>query len=193
MKKILFALLLCLPLLSIAKGKGDDSKYLLGAVPEVNGVVTFQKTISVAGKSQAQVYQAINNYMQNAILGNAIEGLRTRVISDGKQDGNIVVKAEEYMIFKKKALNLDRTRFRYQLSANTTEGKCELTLNQVSYYYNEDMNGENGVTFKGEEWITDKEAVNKKGTALYPRSGKFRRKTIDRVEEIFAGAEAALK
>ena len=47
------------------------------------------------------------------------------------------------------------------------------------------MDGKNGIHYKAEEWISDKEAVNKKGTKLYPRSGKFRRKTVDRVEEIF--------
>ncbi len=54
------------------------------------------------------------------------------------------------------------------------------------------MDGKNGVPYKAEEWITDKEAVNKKGTKLYPRSGKFRRKTIDRVENIFEGFMDAL-
>jgi len=191
MKKILFALLLCLPVLTFAKG--DDTKYLRGAVPEVNGIITFQTSINVPGKNQAQVYQAINQYIQNELVGKAIEGLRTRTISDGKEDGVIVARIEEYMIFKKKALNLDRTRFRYQLTATTTDGKVDLVLTQVSYYYNEDMNGENGETYKAEEWISDKEAINKKGTALYPRSGKFRRKTVDRVEEIFQGAKNALK
>ena len=176
MKRILLAILFSLPMMAFAKG--DDTKYLLGAVPEVDGIITFQTTINAPGKSQAQVYQAI---------------IRTRIISDGKEDGTIVARIEEYMIFKKKALNLDRTRFRYQLTAKTSNGKADLVLTQVSYYYNEDMNGENGVTYKGEEWISDKEAVNKKGTALYPRSGKFRRKTVDRVEAIFQGAENALK
>ena len=49
------------------------------------------------------------------------------------------------------------------------------------------MDGKNGIPYKAEEWITDKVAVNKKGTKLYPRSGKFRRMTVDRVEEIFNG------
>ena len=40
-KSILFAALLCLPLCLMAEKKTkDDSKYLLGAVPEVEGVVT---------------------------------------------------------------------------------------------------------------------------------------------------------
>ncbi|MBQ2362118.1 MAG: hypothetical protein II287_00730, partial [Bacteroidaceae bacterium] len=36
--------------------------------------------------------------------------------------------------------------------------------------------------------ITDEVALNKKGNKVLPLSGKFRRKTIDRVEEIFENA-----
>jgi colicin import membrane protein len=97
------------------------------------------------------------------------------------------------MTFSHVFLNLDRTRFRYLLSATVKGQKVSLVLTQISYYYNEDMDGNNGIHYKAEEWISDKEAVNKKGTALYPRSGKFRRKTVDRVEAIFQGAENALK
>ena len=41
------------------------------------------------------------------------------------------------------------------------------------------------VRYNAEEWITDKYAVNKKHTKLYPLSAKFRRKTIDRKDFIF--------
>jgi colicin import membrane protein len=44
-----------------------------------------------------------------------------------------------------------------------------------------------------EEWITDKEAVNKKNTKLLPISGKFRRKTIDRKDFLFNKFESLLK
>ena len=57
-KNILFAALMCLPLLLMA-GKKDyykDPKYLLGAVPEVGGVVTFQKNFTVTDKSEQQIY-----------------------------------------------------------------------------------------------------------------------------------------
>ena len=47
------------------------------------------------------------------------------------------------------------------------------------------MEGEHGIIFKAEEWISDGEALNKAKTKLYPKSGKFRRKTVDRMEEIF--------
>ena len=43
-----------------------------------------------------------------------------------------------------------------------------------------------------EEWISDKEAVNKKNTKLLPLSGKFRRKTIDRKDFLFNKFESLL-
>ena len=190
-KSILFAALLCLPLCLMANKKDKDPKYLLGAVPEVDGIVTFQKNFSVTDKNEQQIYDILHAYINNSILGNAIQNQQpqyTRIISEEKDKGSIVARVEEYMTFKRiPIISLDRTRFRYLLSADVKGQKVNLTITQISYYYNEDMDGKNGVPYKAEEWITDKEAVNKKGTKLYPRSGKFRRLTIDRVEEIFKG------
>lgn len=176
----------------------DDKnpKYLLGAVPEVNGVVTFQKNFSVTDKNEQQIYEILLAYINNSLISNAIHDKSvpyTRIISEEKGEGTIVARIEEYMTFKRiPIISLDRTRFRYLLSAEVKGQKVNLTLTQISYYYNEDMDGKNGVPYKAEEWITDKEAVNKKGTKLYPRSGKFRRLTIDRVQAIFEGFMDAL-
>ena len=189
---LLLAALLCVPLFLMA-GKKDyykDPKYLLGAVPEVEGVVTFQKDFTVTDKNEQQIFDVLYAYINNSIIGNAIHDPKqpyTRIISNEKENGTIVARVEEYMIFQKTFLSFDRTRFRYLLSAIVKGQKVSLVLTQISYYYNEDMDGKNGVTYKAEEWITDKVAVNKKGTKLYPRSGKFRRMTVDRVEEIFNG------
>jgi colicin import membrane protein len=49
-----------------------------------------------------------------------------------------------------------------------------------------------GLKVKAEEWITDQYALNKKGTKLSRISGKFRRKTIDRKDNIFERIDAAL-
>jgi colicin import membrane protein len=174
----------------MAGKKDKDPKYLLGAVPEVNGVVTFQKSFSVTDKNEQQIYDVLLAYITDSIAGKAIQNQNpqyTRIISNEKENGTIVARIEEYMIFHKMFLSLDRTRFRYMLTANVSGQKVSLTITQISYYYNEDMDGKNGERYKAEEWITDKEAVNKAGTNLYPRSGKFRRKTIDRVQEIFGG------
>ena len=167
-----------------------DPKYLLGAVPEVEGVVTYQKSFSVTDKNEQQIYNILLAYINNSLIGNAIQNQQpqyTRVISEDRENSTIIARIEEYMIFHKTFYELDRTRFRYLINANVKGQKVSLTITQISYYYNEDMDGKNGVNYKAEEWITDKLAVNKKGTKLYPRSGKFRRMTVDRVEEIFNG------
>ena len=194
-KNILLAALMCWSLFLMA-GKRDyykDPKYLLGAVPETEGVVTFQKSLTVTDKSEQQVYDILLAYINNSIMSNAIQNQQySRLISEEKGNGTIVARIEEYMTFSHVFLNLDRTRFRYLLSAKVTGQKVNITITQVSYYYNEDREGKNGVNYKAEEWITDKVAVNKKGTRLYPRSGKFRMRTVDRVQEIFEGFKDAL-
>ena len=188
---------MCLPLCLMA-GKRDymkDPKYLLGAVPEVEGVVTFQKNFSVTDKSEQQIKGIVHAYVTNSLVGGGIQNQQpeyTRIISDDEGAGTLVARIEEYMTFSHVFLNLDRTRFRYLISTAVRGQKVSLTITQISYYYNEDMEGKNGVPYKAEEWITDKVAVNKKGTKLYPRSGKFRRMTIDRVEEIWGGIMDAL-
>jgi len=175
----------------------DDKnpKYLLGAVPEVNGIVTFQKNFSVTDKSEQQIYDVLLAHINNPLISDAIHDKSvpyTRIISEEKENGMVVARVEEYMTFSHVFLNLDRTRFRYLLSATVKGQKVSLVLTQISYYYNEDREGNNGTYYKAEEWITDKLAVNKKGTRLYPRSGKFRRMTVDRVEAIFNGFMDAL-
>ena len=192
-----FMLLLCLPLCLFAgkKDKNTDPKYLRGAVPEVNGVVTFQKNFTVTDRNDQEIYDILLAYITDSIAEVAIHDPSlqyTRIISEEKESGTVVARIEEYMIFHKMFLSLDRTRFRYLLSASVKEKKVNLTITQISYYYNEDMDGKNGEPYKAEEWITDKEAVNKANTKLYPRCGKFRRKTIDRVQAIFEGFMDAL-
>ena len=75
----------------------------------------------------------------------------------------------------------------------TPDGKVQLKLNTITYGYEEDSEGNTQTTLKAEEWITDEHAINKAGTKLYPRSGKFRRKTVDRVAEIFLNARQAFE
>ena len=97
---------------------------------------------------------------------------------------------DEWLVFKSIAIYLDQTRFRYVLSVKCDDGKAEVTMSHIRYLYEENRNPQH---YKAEDWITDDEAVNKKNTRLYPNSGKFRRKTIDRKDFIFNKLETLLK
>ena len=189
MKKVILMIMMALPLVAMAQ-KIDDSKYLKGAVPEENGIVTFKHSFDVTNKSQAEIYTALQTVVKN-LVANGREDVRTRVVSN--ENNSIVARVEEIMTFKKKFLNWDHTYFRYLISAEAVSAnKAEVIIKNIGYHYGFDQDGKGGEDYKAEEWITDKEAINKAGTKLYPRSGKFRRKTVDRVQEIFNEFQKAL-
>ena len=66
--QFLFMLLcICLPATAFAdanKDKDDDSKYLAGAVPEVDGKVVFTKEFSIPGMSQEEIFKRMQAWME---------------------------------------------------------------------------------------------------------------------------------
>ena len=76
------------------------------------------------------------------------------------------------------------------LQAQCSDGRADVKMLRIRYLYEEERNPQR---MTAEEWITDKEAVNKKNTKLLPISGKFRRKTIDRKDFLFNKFESLLK
>ena len=97
---------------------------------------------------------------------------------------------QEWLTFTSNALTLDRTKFNYVLQGFCTDGHLQVVLDHITYNY--DVQGKKD-NYKAEEWINDKNAVNKKRTKLFPSSGKFRRKTIDRKNEIFETIRSQMK
>ena len=171
-----------------AEKENPDQKYLLGAVPVVDGKVVFNKTIEAPGKSAAQIYGILKQYMEKMTTESNQIHSQLIVADDSKHE--LGGSYEEWLVFKKTLLQLDQTRFLYVLEANCSDGKADVTLSRIRYLYDENRNPEH---LKAEDWITDKEAVNKKGTKLLPISGKFRRKTIDRKDFLFNKFETLLK
>lgn len=184
MKKILIAMLLLLPFTTFAKKKVDDSKYLKGAVPEVNGIVTFHKAFAVPGKTKTDIYKVMRTYLAEKVETSIPAPVNYAKFNQDTRD-TLAVQICEWQVYKKKFLNLDRSRFRYSLNVIIEDGKVAIDMTRLAYYYMEDMEGNNGETYRAEEWINDANALNKAGTKLLPRSNKFRRKTVDRAEEIF--------
>ena len=192
MRKLLICMMLLVAVGAAAKGKKDDSKYLKGAVPEVNGMVTFTKSFSIKDKSEEEVHQTMLAFV-NGLVEMSIEapGKYARLMGD--EAGDITARICEWMTFVKKPFVLDRARFRYQIKVTTAGQRVSIAVSNISYYYNEDMETNNGRIIKAEDWITDSEALNKSQTKLYPISAKFRRKTVDRMEELFEAAMDAFE
>ncbi len=197
MKKIVIALIALLPLTMWAqdntwekaeqqetedvKAKANpNEKYLNGAVPEVDGKVVFSTTIAAPGKTADEVYDIVEKYLQK--MTGEKNQIQSSIVNADKNAHEITASYQEWLVFKSSAIILDQTRFFYVIQAHCQDGSAHITLSHIRYLYDEYRKPQH---YKAEEWITDKLAVNKKNTRLYPISGKFRRKTIDRKDFLF--------
>lgn len=183
MKRITSVLImLCIALCSnvVLAQKADYSKYLSGAVPVVDGRVTFTRTLTLPGMSRQAVYDVMLKWMNERMAANHNN---SRVAYKNPEKGEIVAIANEWLVFSSSVLSLDRTDIAYQMVADCQDGKCKLTLGRIRYDYRD---GEEKYT--AEEWITDRVALNKKQTKLVIGLRKWRVKTVDFVNQMFDDA-----
>ena len=192
MKKLFLLLMLTFSLFAYGS-KRDDSKYLKGAVPQENGLIVFSKTFKVKGAEKNQLHHNLYRFVKEELVDKGIPNSSSRMLTEEKGSASISAKVEEWLVFTKRFLNLDQTRLRYQIDVVTKGNTVTMQVKQISYLYEEEWNelqptGRGGRIIRAEGWIDDESALDKKGTKLLPQSGKFRRKTVDRVQAIFAAA-----
>ena len=173
MKKILFLMLLCLPFIAMAQ---TDPKYLAGAITMDDGKVSFKTEIQAPSLTKDQLYGTMLKWATERFKP---EGkFNARVLYTNEDEGTIAAGGEEYLVFSSSALSLDRTRIYYQLFITCENGKCDIEMTRIRYWYDEARDG--GEKYSAEEWIVDDMALNKSKTKLAPICGKFRRETIER-------------
>ena len=174
----------CLSILTVQAQEKDDSKYLAGAVPEVEGKVVFSKTYSIPGMSKDEVFNRINLWMNDRLKKNENN---SRVVFTDPDNGQIVGSGEEWLVFSSTALALDRTRITYQLFVECQAERCTFSVQKIRYIYREGKE-----KYTAEEWIVDKYALNKAKTKLTLGLAKWRRKTVDFVDELCLDVAEAL-
>ena len=227
MKKFLFLLLACCPLLCAAQsewetpesmkaaesakkvnstGKMDnkendgnnknnateikDWEYIKeGAVPEVDGKVVFACDADFPGKSAQQIYELAYTALDS--LAHSKEQIQSGIALVNRKNNIVVARYQEWLNFSSNFLALDRTKFQYTIIATCSDNHLHLTLERISYNYEE--NRSTGFKTTAEKWIADKVAVNKNRTKLRPGMAKFRKKTIDRQKEIFSYITGCMK
>ena len=204
MKKILITLLMCLPIAAIAQNDWEvpeemtpadgasanpNEKYLAGAVPVIDGKVTFEKVIAAPGKSAAEIYNLLFDYTSRMTKGgNQFE--QSRIVMQDEDKHKFAAEFLEWLVFSNNMLGLDRTRLHYLMIVECQDGQAIVNISRIRYLYDEFRNPQR---YTAEEWITDEVCLNKKKTKLLPKNGKFRRKTIDRMNYIFSKFEATVK
>lgn len=220
MKKFILSVMACLPLLGMAqnnvweipenqtqqtvkeskkalftrKKAAEDPKYLSGAVPEVNGSVVFTLDKEVPGMSADDIYDNVYRVLQKIVEDTKDAELQpeSRIAAVNKGEHTVIARMKEWLVFSNSFLSLDRTEMNYTIIAKATDGHVNVTIDRINYAYEMNRSETQGFRVKAEDWITDSEAINKKGDKLLKASAKFRRKTIDRKDYIFRRISASL-
>lgn len=194
MKKLILLMMLLLPVWCVAQNeRGVDKRYLAGAVPLVNGYVQFDRTFMVNNGTKAAIMDSLRNYVQRELVDGEEQLPQARLTEVSQDSGIIAASIEEYMYFKRTNWQIHRVRFYYQLVLTVKDGGFTASMRRLHYRYDPEVTaGEFDEDRRAENWITDDAALSKDGRKLQRISGKFRRFTIDRKNEIFKGlAQAA--
>lgn len=192
MKKLMITLMLCLPMAISAQDntweqpkaqtqQNADQKYLAGAVPVVDGKVTFTTTISAPGKSSQQIFDIMLEQLTKLAKEEG-QYENSRVNLQDTEKMLLAGNYQEQLVFKRQPLSFDYTRLMYTLMVECSDGEAKVTMTRIHYLYEEEREPQNLIA---EEWITDQYGLTKKGNKLARISGKFRRKTIDRKDYLF--------
>lgn len=157
------------------KDEKDDSQYLVGAVPEVDGKIVFTKEYQIPGMGQEEIFNRVQKWLDTRLKKNANN---SRIVYTNQEKGQVVGLGEEWIVFRSSALSLDRTEIQYQLSVTCQPEKCCMEIEKIRFEYRE---GEEKYT--AEEWISDKYALNKAKTKLVRGLAKWRKKTVDFMDD----------
>ena len=131
MKKKLVLLLLCLPLLSFGQ---KDAKYMENAVPVIDGKVTFAQTTNATSLNKKQIFETLLEWANQRFQPN--DKFNAKVLYSNEQEGSIAIGGEEFIVFSSSAFSLDRTRIYYQLHINCQDGKYDVAMTRIRYWYN---------------------------------------------------------
>ena len=160
--------------------KQPENYYLAGAVPEVNGKVVFRRELELPGWSQDQIFDKVKEWLVRSEQQDQDIILNRNIVREDKAKGEIYVQNQEYLVFVDRGLSLDRADFSFLQRYICSPGKCVLEVSRLKYVYDNE-------THMAEGWISDDYALDKNKTKVYPGVRRQRIKTVDRVDELFAG------
>lgn len=159
-----------------------DPKYLDGAVTtDAEGKIVFKRFIPVSGHSADELYNAALTFMQQLVSSdNQLDGSRLALVNP--TDHSLVATVKENMLFSSSAISIDQTEADYVLIVKCGGRGADVEISHIAFNY--EPGRPSGFREKAENVISDKMAMNKKHTALNRIFGKFRRGTVDRVDQI---------
>ena len=193
MKKSLLTIVgLLITLMAFAKvGNESDPKYGRGAVPEdENGNVYFTTAVKIPENMSEDVcYNILLNWAKGRFaLPYANAG---RILNEDATTRRFIFHVDQMIVFKSTSFVADESKIAYNFSVAVKNGEFTMTMTDIKYRYEEGRET-GGKSFTAEDWITDSEAFNRKGTKFLKSTVKFRIKTIDLKDLLFQKATDAV-
>ena len=193
MKKGLLAIA-CLMVTILVSARGvneQDPKYGKGAVPvDENGSVYFSQSVRIPeGMSADQCYDILFNWAKGRFAKPYAQA--GRILNEDSETHRFIFHVDQMIVFKSTAFVADESKIAYNFQVVVNDGTFTMKMTDIKYRYEEGREG-GGKVFPAEDWITDKEAYNRKGTKFLKSTGKFRIKTIDLKDLLFLRATDAV-
>lgn len=191
-KGLLTIVCLMVTILVSARGVNEqDPKYGKGAVPvDENGSVCFTRTVQIPdGMSADKCYEILLNWAKGRFAKPYVQA--GRILNEDSGTHRYIFHVDQTIVFKSTAFVADESKISYNFQVAVKDGTFTMKMTDIKYRYEEGREG-GGKIFPAEDWITDKEAYNRKGTKFLKSTGKFRIKTIDLKENLFQKAVDAV-
>lgn len=202
MKKILIAVLSLMPLLCTAQVRYADCKdnqhYLAGAVQMLNGRAAVKQSVEAPLLSAAQIQTVVDTWAKLKGVPTSSAVMKPLQSLSGVSQFTL----RDNLIFKRNFINLDKALMEALLVITVEDGRCEVVLTDITYYYGTDMTPTTGMpheqwhgsfsssentteVYAAEEQVTDDIALTRKGR-LVRSLAKYRVSTIDYVDAVAA-------
>ena len=178
----LFVILLMLPLLLNAQ---NESKYMAGAVPEVDGKVVFTRYLNVSEFNQEQIFNAITDWATKTFTGN-----NARIIISDPDNGTSVAQNQNEIIARI-GLFPAKVKMSSIIKIVCNNGSCVMETSRIRFTNNPSTEKPTDI-ITAEEYITDRYAMNKERTKVHKGIGDYRTGTIDIIDKNASEAQSAI-
>lgn len=184
MKKLLFSLLFLFPALLFAQNAQNpsDPKYLADAFSYKNGKMYTERKLDVAELNAAQIRTVIGDWLKERYKGE-----NDRVIEPTDQSDSYIVQASE-KIRVKIGLFGSNVNFVYNLLITYSDAQCTLQFRGMRFS-NNPFSKSPAEFVTAEEYLTEKNSLNKDKTRVSAGIGTYRMGVIDKADEIALDAQ----
>ncbi len=166
-----------------------DRPYLKGAVPEADGKVVFSASIPTQGLSAEEAYQKVYDHMSKLAKEEG-QSDKSAVALVDRENHSVAGTYKEKITFSRNFISLDQADFGYIIVADCADDCVDVSIQRLTYDYTV---GKRLDHLYAEDLITDELTLTNNGTKLRKFNSRFRRATVDRMNELFDGFRRALQ